>query len=83
MTNKDQPTAYFVDKEYEPSSSDIDITDLLREQSPEFFTILDSIVGTRKGFRKQDKITLTSQQKRVKKERRKRAKLSRKTNRKN
>jgi hypothetical protein len=79
--SEDETTARVVNQNYKPSSSDIDITDLLKQENPEFFdNMLKMLTGTPKGFRNSSK-GLTSQEKRVKKERRKRARKSRKLNR--
>lgn len=79
--NEEETTARVVGKNYKPSSSDVDITDLLQQKNPEFFNkMLKMLSGTPKGFRPSVK-SLTTDQKRVKKERRKRARKSRKLNR--
>ena len=79
--NDDKTTARVVSPNYKPSSNDIDITDLLKQKNPEFFNnMLRLLSGTPKGFRKKAK-ALTLDQKRVKKERRKRARNARKLNR--
>lgn len=73
--------ARLVSKDYKPSSNDIDITDLLQNENPEFFdSMMRMFQGVPKGFRKPSK-RLTINEKRVKKETRKRVKKSRRLNR--
>lgn len=81
MTTEQKPTTKFVSEKYKPTNDDVDITDLLEKYSPDFLKMVKSLSSSEnKGFRSQ-RIQLTSEQKRVKKERRKRVQKTRKTNR--
>ena len=76
------PTAKMVDDKYKPSSNDVDITELLRQENPAFFdNLIKTFAKAPKGFRGGTTKQLTNDEKRVKKERRKRARKARKLNR--